>query len=87
VTLAWRASMVAAVTEAVLDAEQEMGRSRDPMLVWVFPTEIPDGTWGGAGNIVRLGDIAGFVMGSPEKGHEYAERVFAERRNAEPALR
>jgi phenylpyruvate tautomerase PptA (4-oxalocrotonate tautomerase family) len=80
-----RAAMVAAVTEAVLDAEEAMGRSRDPFIVWVFPTEIPDGNWGGAGRIVRLADIAGLVMGSPEKGQQYAEGVFAERRTREMA--
>ena len=68
-----RAAMVAAVTEAVLDAEPE-GRDRDPMRVWVFPTEVPEGTWGGAGRIVRLADIAGIVMGDAEKGRRYAER-------------
>jgi phenylpyruvate tautomerase PptA (4-oxalocrotonate tautomerase family) len=66
-----RAALVAAATEAVLDAD---GRDRDPMRVWVFPTEIPDGTWGGGGRIVRLADIAGLVMGDAEKGRRYAER-------------
>jgi hypothetical protein len=28
---------------------------------------------------LRLGDIAGMVLGSPDKGHHYAEQVFAER--------
>ena len=74
-----RAAMVFDVTEAVLDAEQEMGRSRDPFTVWVFPTEVPDGTWGGGGTIFRLADIAGAVLGSREKGQTYADRVFAER--------
>jgi phenylpyruvate tautomerase PptA (4-oxalocrotonate tautomerase family) len=68
-----RAAIVAAVTDAVLDAEPE-GRDRDPMRVWVFPTEVPEGTWGGAGRIVRLADIAGIVMGDAEKGRRYAER-------------
>jgi phenylpyruvate tautomerase PptA (4-oxalocrotonate tautomerase family) len=74
-----RSAMVADVTEAVLDADQEMGRSRDPLSVWVFPTEVPEGTWGGGGRILRLADIAGMVLGSPDKGHRYAEQVFAER--------
>jgi phenylpyruvate tautomerase PptA (4-oxalocrotonate tautomerase family) len=73
-----RQAMVAAVTEAVLDAE-EGSRPRDPNRVWVFPTEIPDGTWGGAGRIVTLADIAGLVLGE-EKGREYAERTLGERR-------
>jgi phenylpyruvate tautomerase PptA (4-oxalocrotonate tautomerase family) len=74
-----RQAIVEAITEAVLDAE-EGARSRDPMRVWVFPTEIPDGTWGGGGRIVTLADIAGLVMGDSEKGREYADRTLGERR-------
>jgi phenylpyruvate tautomerase PptA (4-oxalocrotonate tautomerase family) len=74
-----RQAMVTDITEAVLDAEQ--GRyDRDPMRVWVFALEVPEGTWGGAGRIVGLADIAGLALGDPEAGREYAERVFAERR-------
>lgn len=73
-----RASMVAKVTEAILDAED--GRyERDPMRVWVFATEIPDGTWGGGGRIARLADIAAIVTGDREKGRIYAERRLAGR--------
>lgn len=68
-----RASMVAAVTEAVLDAEEGRG-DRDPLRVWVFTDEIPDGTWGGGGRIARLADIAAIVLGDAEKGRAYAER-------------
>jgi len=74
-----RRAIVEAITEAVLDAE-EGTRPRDPMRVWVFPTEIPDGTWGGGGRIVTLADIAGLVMGDADKGREYAERTLGERR-------
>ncbi|HKI42390.1 MAG: hypothetical protein P4L48_07540 [Mycobacterium sp.] len=67
-----RASMVAAVTDAVLDAED--GRyDRDPFRIWVFANEIPDGTWGGGGRIARLADIAGLVLGDAEKGRAYAQ--------------
>src|SRR2546423_7821665 len=84
-----RQAIVEGITEAVLDAE-EGSRPRDPMRVWVFPTEIPDGTWGGGGRIVTLADIAGLVMGDAEKGRAYAERTLGERRGgaapgAEPA--
>lgn len=76
-----RAAMVAAVTDAVLDAEE--GRHpRDPMRVWVFPTEIPEGTWGGGGRVVGLADIAGLVFGDAEKGRAHAERRLASRRPA-----
>jgi phenylpyruvate tautomerase PptA (4-oxalocrotonate tautomerase family) len=74
-----RQAIVEAITEAVLDAE-EGSRPRDPMRVWVFPTEVPDGTWGGGGRIVTLADIAGLVMGDSEKGREYADRTLGERR-------
>jgi hypothetical protein len=68
--------MVAAVTEAILDAED--GRyERDPLRIWVFPNEIPDGTWGGGGRIPRLADIAGLVLGDAEKGRAYAEKRWA----------
>ena len=65
-----------AITEAVLDAE-EGSRPRDPMRVWVFPTEVPDGTWGGGGRIVTLADIATFVTGDPELARRHAEERIA----------
>jgi phenylpyruvate tautomerase PptA (4-oxalocrotonate tautomerase family) len=74
-----RQAMVTDITEAVLDAEQG-AHDRDPMRVWVFTPEVPEGTWGGAGRVVGLADIAGLALGDPEAGREYAERVFAERR-------
>ena len=73
-----RASMVAAVTEAIVAAED--GRyDGDPLRIWVFANEIADGTWGGGGRIARLADIAGLVMGDPEKGRAYAEQRLAGR--------
>ena len=74
-----RAAMTAEITDAVLDAEGG-AHPRDPMRVWVFTLEVPEGTWGGGGRVVGLGDIAGLALGDAEAGHEYAERVFAERR-------
>jgi phenylpyruvate tautomerase PptA (4-oxalocrotonate tautomerase family) len=75
-----RASIVAAVTEAILDAEN--GRyERDPLRIWVFANEIPDGTWGGGGRIARLADIAGIVMGDSDQGRAYAEQRLAGRRS------
>jgi len=81
-----RAAMVREVTDAVLDAEQG-AHERDPSRVWVFPTELPDGTWGALGRINTLADIAGFALGDPERGRRYAERRLAERRGApQPAV-
>jgi phenylpyruvate tautomerase PptA (4-oxalocrotonate tautomerase family) len=74
-----RRAMVDEVTAAVLDAE-DGACDRDPMRVWVFAREIPDGTWGGGGRIVTLADIAGFAMGDAEKGRSYAEQRLAQRR-------
>jgi phenylpyruvate tautomerase PptA (4-oxalocrotonate tautomerase family) len=74
-----REAMVAGVTTAVLDAERG-AYERDPSRVWVFTPEIPDGTWGGAGRVVTLADIAGFATGDPEAGRRYAEERLAERR-------
>jgi phenylpyruvate tautomerase PptA (4-oxalocrotonate tautomerase family) len=67
-----RQAMVESITAAVLDAE-EGAYERDPARVWVFTPEVPDGTWGGAGRIVTLADIATFATGDPERGREYAE--------------
>lgn len=76
-----RAGMVAAVTEAVLDAEG--GRyDRDPLRVWVFTDEIPDGTWGGGGRIARLADIAAIVLGDADAGRRYAERRVGSQKSA-----
>ena len=79
-----RQAMVEAVSERVLDAENG-AYERDPLRVWVFANEIPDGTWGGGGRIVRLADIVGYVVGDPEKGRQYAEKRLAASRNARVA--
>jgi phenylpyruvate tautomerase PptA (4-oxalocrotonate tautomerase family) len=71
-----RSSMVRAVTEAVLDAEPA-GRPRDALRVWVFPNQIPEGTWGGGGQIFGLADIAGFVLNDAEAGRVHAKRRLA----------
>lgn len=79
-----RQAMVESITTAVLDAEHG-AHQRDPMRVWVFTPEIADGTWGGAGRIVTLGDIAGLALGDAEAGRRYAEQTFAKRRASEIA--
>lgn len=71
-----RAGMVKAVTEAVLDAESP-DRPRDPMRVWVFTYQVPEGTWGGGGRIVGLADIAGLVLDDVEAGKAHAKRRLA----------
>jgi len=79
-----RQAMVEAVTERALDAEHG-AYERDPLRVWVFANEIPDGTWGGGGRIVRLADIVGYVVADPEKGRKYAEKRLTASRNARVA--
>jgi phenylpyruvate tautomerase PptA (4-oxalocrotonate tautomerase family) len=76
-----RKAMVESVTSAVLDAEAG-AYARDPSRVWVFTPEVPEGTWGGAGRIVTLADIATFATGDPERGRQYAEERLAGRRAA-----
>ncbi|MGW0658082.1 tautomerase family protein [Streptodolium elevatio] len=71
-----RAKLVAEVTAAVLAAEGTTD-PRAASRVWVFATEMPDGTWGGAGRINRLADIAGYVLGDPQAGAEYAAKRLA----------
>jgi phenylpyruvate tautomerase PptA (4-oxalocrotonate tautomerase family) len=75
-----RDAVVAEVTEAVLDAEQGAW-PRDTSRVWVFPTEIPEGHWGGRGGIVGLADILQRLTGGDaEKARTLAaERIAAVR--------
>lgn len=76
---AGRADVIAKVTEAVLDAEEGM-RPRERGRVWVFPTEIPDGHWGGNGRPTRLADILLRVSEGPEQARALAtERIAASR--------
>ncbi len=73
-----RRALVKAVTEAVARAENrpfEEVASR----VWVFPTEIPDGTWGSVGTILRLADIHALLAGEAERSAG-AERLARRRR-------
>jgi|SRR5580692_5170628 phenylpyruvate tautomerase PptA (4-oxalocrotonate tautomerase family) len=76
-----RQAMVHDITEAVLDAEQG-AHPRDPGRVWVFTPEVPDGTWGGFGQIATLADIATLATGDPERGRRYAEERLGARRGA-----
>jgi phenylpyruvate tautomerase PptA (4-oxalocrotonate tautomerase family) len=81
-----RLAISAGITKAVAEAEDgayPMPEAR----VSVFPLEIPDGTWGALGGIIRLPDIYEIawpprpdMVGEPR---ETAERVLAERRRAQ----
>jgi phenylpyruvate tautomerase PptA (4-oxalocrotonate tautomerase family) len=74
-----RAAMVREVTDAVLAAEGG-AYPADPQRVWVFPNEIPDGTWGAGGRVNTLADIVGHVTGDSNRAREYAERRLSARR-------
>jgi phenylpyruvate tautomerase PptA (4-oxalocrotonate tautomerase family) len=71
-----RKGMVEALTKAVLDAEPDE-RERDPFRVWVFATQIPEGTWGGGGRIFKLADIAAMATGDRKLGVEHAQKRLA----------
>ncbi|MFF8814170.1 hypothetical protein [Streptomyces pactum] len=75
-----RAGVVAEVTEAVLDAE-EGAWPRDPGRVWVFPTEVPEGHWGGRGRITPLAAILTRLTGHDARraGTLAARRIAASR--------
>lgn len=77
-----REAMVKEITDAVLKAE-DGAYEPNPLRIWVFPSEIPDGTWGAGGRIHTLADIVGFVLGDAEKGRHYAEKRLAARRGVE----
>lgn len=78
-----RAAVTAAMTRAVVEAED--GSWPDPeRRVCIFTHEVKDGTWGGAGMILRLPDIYEFVFG--DKGRQEAEQVLAVRRRQEAEL-
>jgi phenylpyruvate tautomerase PptA (4-oxalocrotonate tautomerase family) len=74
-----RATMVREVTDAVLAAEAG-AYPPDPHRVWVFPTEVPEGTWGAEGRINTLADIAEYVIGDADKARTYAQRRLSARR-------
>lgn len=61
-----RRALVKAVTEAVARAESRPFDEVAPR-VWVFPTEIPDGTWGSRGAIYMLPDIHALLAGESER--------------------
>jgi hypothetical protein len=70
---------VADVTAAILDAE-EGARPRDAGRVWVFPTDVPEGRWGGRGRIVRLAEILERVTSSAGEAHWLAAERIARSR-------
>lgn len=72
-----RSAIVKDVTDAVARAEGSPFEEVAPR-VWVFPTEIPDGRWGGRGVIRRLPEFLAYVLG--EKAGQDGARDLAKRR-------
>lgn len=73
-----RKAIVREITAAVARAE---GTAFDDVAprVWVFPTEVPDGRWGGRGVIRRLPEFLAYVLGEAA-GAEGALRLDDRRR-------
>jgi phenylpyruvate tautomerase PptA (4-oxalocrotonate tautomerase family) len=76
-TDATREVLVKEVTDAVVRADGGKFEDVAPR-VWVFPTEVPDGQWGGRGGIRRLPDIQA-MLGSGEADHQDHHKVGQER--------
>jgi phenylpyruvate tautomerase PptA (4-oxalocrotonate tautomerase family) len=80
-----RRGISAGITKAVAEAE-DGAYPRPEARVSVFPLEVPDGSWGALGGIIRLPDI--YEIGWPPRPdtlgepRETAEQVLSERRRA-----
>lgn len=77
-----REMLVKEVTEAVVRAEGGTFEAVAPR-VWVFPTEVPDGQWGGRGVIRRLPEIQALLGGGEGDGrdhHKVGQERLARRR-------
>jgi phenylpyruvate tautomerase PptA (4-oxalocrotonate tautomerase family) len=81
-----RAAISAGITNAVAEAE-DGAYPLPEARVSVFPLEVPDGTWGAIGDIIRLPDIYEMAWPPrPDMGgepREAAAQVLAERRRCE----
>jgi phenylpyruvate tautomerase PptA (4-oxalocrotonate tautomerase family) len=75
-----RSAIVREITEAVARAEGASFEDVAPR-VWVFPTEIADGRWGGRGVIRRLPEFLAYALG--EEASADGARRLAERRQRE----
>lgn len=77
-----RSAIVRDVTEAVARAEGTTAEEAGPR-VWVFPTEIPNGRWGGRGVIRGLPEFFAYLHG--EEAQAEGARILAERRRQDAA--
>ena len=76
-TQASREALVKDVTAAIVRAE---GGSFEDVArrVWVFPSEIDDGCWGGRGKVLRVPDIQALIAGEDQR--KVGEERLAKRR-------
>jgi phenylpyruvate tautomerase PptA (4-oxalocrotonate tautomerase family) len=74
-----RRAVIKEVTQAVARAEGRPYEDVAPR-VWVFANEIPEGTWGGGGHVLRLANIAGYLGG--DQARQAAAERLADRRRA-----
>jgi len=79
-----RSAIVHAITEAVARAEETTFDDVAPR-VWVFPTEIADGRWGGRGVIRRLPEFLAYALGETASA-DGARRLAERRRNEALAI-
>lgn len=79
-----RQAVTAAMTQAVADAEAG-SRPDLSSRVWVLTAEVPDGTWGALGRVVRLPDIYEHVAG-PGTRALAQQRLAARHRNEAAAV-
>jgi phenylpyruvate tautomerase PptA (4-oxalocrotonate tautomerase family) len=56
-----RAEMFERATALILKAEGVNDAPENQFRVWCFLHEVPEGTWGGMGTLVRMQDISAFV--------------------------
>ncbi|MBV8048127.1 MAG: hypothetical protein JO171_13285 [Paludibacterium sp.] len=84
-TAASRRALVRAVTEAVARAEN---RAYEDVAarVWVFPTEIAEGSWGSRGAIWGLSDIHAMLAGAAERPAGEARLARRQREKARIVL-
>jgi phenylpyruvate tautomerase PptA (4-oxalocrotonate tautomerase family) len=80
-----RRALVRNVTEAVARAENRPFDEVAPR-VWVFPSEIPDGTWGTRGAVWTLPDIHALLAGEAERDEGAARLARRRREKARIAL-
>lgn len=57
-----RADLIERVTKLLASIDDDPERAFREPSAWVHIHEVPDGNWGAFGRVVRLSDIAGFVM-------------------------